>query len=309
MKAKRLLSGLTSLALSLSAFAGLGTGSAVKPVEAQAAQANWKFDFGGSGAAGGYTGVSATDGYDAGRGYGFAQTWSVANVSAGGSGATADAVQFKDYGSGNTFNVDLPKGLYEVKVIIGNAPRTTIKLEGMVQMMNLTGLGATETVKLPVTDGQLNIQAVEGMSKREQSIAAVEITQVNTTGEMPPMVWICGDSTVANYYNCADTSQHGWGQFLGNYVDTDYWEIRNQATSGQYAKGFYDGGQFAPIEYYGKAGDIYIISIGINDTNYSNKDEYREVVTTMVQKAKQKKLRKTTWQPYWIQLKMWLFQK
>ena len=91
MKAKRLISGLTSLALSLSAFAGLGNLSAVKPVEAQAAQANWKFDFGGSGAAGGYTGVSATDGYNSGRGYGFAQTWNVSNVSAGGSGVTADA--------------------------------------------------------------------------------------------------------------------------------------------------------------------------------------------------------------------------
>ena len=288
MKAKRLISGLTSLALSLSAFAGLSDLSAVKPVEAQAAQANWKFDFGGSGAAGGYTGVSATDGYNSGRGYGFAQTWNVSNVSAGGSGVTADAVKFNDYGTGNTFNVDLPKGLYEVKVTIGNAPRTTIKLEGMVQMMNLTGRGATETVKLPVTDGQLNIQAVEGMSKREQSISAVEITQINTTGTMPPMVWICGDSTVANYYNCADTSQHGWGQFFNGSVFGSGYEVRNMATSGQYAKGFVDGGQFAPIETYGKSGDYYIISIGINDSNYSNETEYYNTVTDMVKRAKAK---------------------
>lgn len=288
MKAKRLISGLTSLALSLSAFAGLSDFSAVKPVEAQAAQANWKFDFGGSGAAGGYTGVSAADGYNAGRGYGFAQTWNVANVSAGGSGVTADAVKFNDYGSGNTFNVDLPKGLYEVKVTIGNAPRTTIKLEGMAQMMNLTGRGATETVKLPVTDGQLNIQAVEGMSKREQSISAVEITQINTTGTMPPMVWICGDSTVANYYNCADTSQHGWGQFFNGSVFGSGYEVRNMATSGQYAKGFVDAGQFAPIEKYGKSGDYYIISIGINDSNYSNETEYYNTVTDMVKRAKAK---------------------
>ncbi|MBP5379571.1 MAG: RICIN domain-containing protein [Ruminococcus sp.] len=288
MKAKRLLSGLTSLALSLSAFVGLGNISAVKPVEAQAAQANWKFDFGGSGAAGGYTGVSATDGYNSGRGYGFAQTGNVSNVSAGGSGITADAVKLNNYGSGNTFNVDLPKGLYEVKVTIGNAPRTTIKLEGMVQMMNLTGRGAVETVKLPVTDGQLNIQAVEGMSGREQSISAVEITQINDTGTMPPMVWICGDSTVANYYNCADTSQHGWGQFFNGSVFGSGYEVRNMATSGQYAKGFVDAGQFAPIETYGKQGDYYIISIGINDSNYSNETEYYNTVTDMVKRAKAK---------------------
>lgn len=288
MKAKKLLSGITSLALSLSAFAGLGAAEQIRPAEVKAATANWKFDFGGSGAASGYTGVSAADGYNSGRGYGFAQTWNVANVSAGGSGILADAVKFNDYGSGNTFNVDLPKGLYEVKVTVGNAPRTTIKLEGMVQMMNLTGRGATETVKLPVTDGQLNIQAVEGMSKREQSISAVEIRQVNDTGTMPPMVWICGDSTVANYYNCADISQHGWGQFYQSQLPAGTYEVRNMATSGQYAKGFVDGGQFAPIEKYGKSGDYYIISIGINDTNYSNNTEYYNVVTDMVKRAKAK---------------------
>ncbi len=288
MKAKKLLSGLASLALSLSAFTGLGAVEQIRPAEVKAASANWKFDFGGSGAASGYTGVSAADGYNAGRGYGFAQTWNVSNVSAGGSGVLADAVKFNDYGTGNTFNVDLPKGLYEVKVTVGNAPRTTIKLEGMVQMMNLTGRGATETVKLPVTDGQLNIQAVEGMSKREQSISAVEIRQINDTGTMPPMVWICGDSTVANYYNCADTSQHGWGQFYQSQLPAGSYEVRNMATSGQYAKGFVDGGQFAPIETYGKAGDYYIISIGINDSNYSNETEYYNTVTDMVKRAKAK---------------------
>ena len=60
------------------------------------------------------------------------------------------------------------------------------------------------------------------------------------------------------------------------------------AASGQYAKGFVDAGQFAPIETYGKEGDIYVISIGINDTNYSNADEYYEIVTGMVKTAKSK---------------------
>ena len=53
MKAKKMLSGLTSLALSLSAFAGIGAADAIRPTDAKAASGNWKFDFGGSGAAGG----------------------------------------------------------------------------------------------------------------------------------------------------------------------------------------------------------------------------------------------------------------
>ena len=288
MKIRRFLSGLTSLALSFTALTGICGTENYRPVTAKAAQTSWKFDFGGSGAANGYTGVSASDGYDSGRGYGFAQTWNVANSNGGGSGVLADAVKFNSGDSGNTFNVALPRGLYEIKVTAGNAPRTTIKLEGMVQMMNLTGLGAAETVKIPVTDGQLNIQAVEGMSNREQSIAAVEINQLNDTGEMPPTVWICGDSTVANYYNCADTSQHGWGQFFSGRLPSGTYDVRNMATSGQYAKGFVDAGQFAPIETYGKSGDYYIISIGINDSNYSNETEYYNTVTDMVKKAKAK---------------------
>ena len=286
MKLKKLLSGVTSLALSMTAFAGMNISS--EKIQANAATANWKFDFGAGGTASGYTGVSAADGYNASKGYGFAQTGNVSNVAANGKNAIADAVKFNNYGAANTFNVDLPKGLYQVTVTVGNSPRTSIKMEGMLQMMNLTGCGATETIQIPVTDGQLNIQAVEGMSGREQSIAALEITQINTTGQMKPTIWICGDSTVANYYNAADTAQHGWGQFLGNYVDTKTYEIRNMATSGQYAKGFVEGGQFAPIEYYGKAGDYYIISIGINDTNYSNGDEYYNYVSDMVKKAKAK---------------------
>ncbi|MDE5563950.1 MAG: RICIN domain-containing protein [Oscillospiraceae bacterium] len=285
---QRILS--TLLACSL-AMPGMTAGMLSDSTLTVSAASNWKFDFGGGNVSSGYTGVSASDGYNAGKGYGFANTGAVSNVNAGGSGAGSDAVSFNNDDIGNTFNVDLPKGLYQVTITTGNAPRCSIKMEGMLQIINVTGLNATETVQIPVTDGQLNIQAVTGMANREHSISAVEITQLNDTGVMNPHIWICGDSTVANYYNCADTSQHGWGQFLGDYLKgtaAEGYVIRNMAASGQYAKGFVDGGQFDCIESYGKSGDYYIISIGINDTNYSNADEYTQVVTDMVQRAKKK---------------------
>ena len=282
MSKKKFISALTSLALSLSAFAGTGAALPNTALNAAAASGNWKFDFGGGGTASGYTGVSASDTYNASRGYGF--SGSVSNVTAGGSGALSDAVRF----SGGSFSVDLPTGLYSVSVTLGNDSRTSIVMENMLQMINLTGNNAVETIQIPVTDGQLNIEAVDGRAGTAHSISAIEITQLSTSTEMAPTIWICGDSTVANYYNVDDTSQHGWGQFLGSYIDSSYWQIRNMAASGQYAKGFVDAGQFDAIEYYGKTGDIYIISIGINDTNYSNATEYTEVVTDMVKRAKKK---------------------
>ncbi len=288
MRFKRLISGLTSAVLALSAFAGTSFSAPEKGFRAEAAEANWSFDFGGNGTADGYTGVSASTGYSASAGYGFAQTGNVSNVSAGGSGALSDAVKFNSTDGGNTFNVDLPNGLYRITVTTGNVSRTTIKMEGMLQMINLTGNNAVETVEIPVTDGQLNVQAVAGRANTEFSISAMQITQLNTTGETRPTIWLCGDSTVANYYNTVDTAQHGWGQFLGDYINTNIFQVRNMAASGQYAKGFVDGGQFDAIETYGKSGDYYIISIGINDTSYSNADEYYNVVTDMVQRAKAK---------------------
>ena len=247
MRFKKIVSGIVSAAMSLGMFAGIGEIPTKSGLEASAAATEWKFDLGGGGTESGYTGVSASDGYNTSRGYGFAQTWNVTNASTSGRGAGSDSVVFNSDDTGNTFNVDLPKGLYEVKVTVGNAPRTSIKMEGMLQMMNLTRLNATETVKLPVTDGQLNIHAVTGIKNGERSISAIEIKQVNTTGEMPPTVWICGDSTVANYYNQDDSAQHGWGQFFQSKIAGSGYEVRNMATSGQYAKAFLDGGQFAPI--------------------------------------------------------------
>ena len=287
MKVKKLISGLTSAALSLTAFAGLGT-APQNPVTAQAAGGNWKFDLGGSGAASGYTGVSAKDAYSASKGYGFTSTGNVSNVSAKGSGAYSDAVQFNNTSSSNVFKVDLPKGTYEVKVVTGNVSRTTINIEGIPQMINLTGNNAVETIQIPVTDGSLEVQAGAGKSGTAFSISAIEVTQINTTGETDPTIWICGDSTVASYYNVSEKSQHGWGQFLGDNIDTDYWQVRNLAASGQYAKGFIDAGQFKPVEKYGKKGDVYLIAIGINDSKYYDGAEYATYITDMVKKAKAK---------------------
>jgi len=288
MKFKKIVSGIMSAAMALTAFGGMNLRSPEKALVAEAAAANWKFDLGGKGTASGYTGVSATDGYSASKGYGFAQTGNVSNVSASGSGALSDAVQFKKTNGENTFNVDLPKGLYEITVTTGNTSRTSIKAEGMLQLINLTGNNAVEKFQIPVTDGQLNIQAVEGKSGTAFSISAIDIKQLNTTGATNPTIWICGDSTVCNYYNSSASSQHGWGQFFGSHVSSKGYVVRNMAASGQYAKGFVSAGQFKPIETYGKKGDVYIISIGINDTNYSNATEYYNTVTDMVKKSKAK---------------------
>ncbi len=266
-------------------------GSSTVSLSADAAGTNYHFDFGGNGAASGYTPVSAADGYDSKKGYGFANTAGVKNVTASGSNELSDAVQFTDTSWSNTFNVDLQNGLYRVSVTLGNTNRTSVVAEDVLQIINMTGNNAYDSILIPVTDGQLNIMVTNGKEGYPHTLSAVDIEWVSADTQLPPTIWMCGDSTVCNYYPKETSAQAGWGQVLDKFVDTNKWQIRDMAASGQYAKGFIEAGQFAPIQKYGKSGDIYIISIGINDTNYSNADEYKQAVTDMVRQAKDRGMR------------------
>lgn len=266
-------------------------GSSNASLNADAAGTNYHFDFGGNGAASGYIPVSASDGYDSKKGYGFANTAGVKNVNASGSNALSDAVQFTDTSWSNTFNVDLQNGLYRVSVTLGNTNRTSVVAEDVLQIINMTGNNAYDSILVPVTDGQLNIMVTNGKEGYPHTLSAVDIEWVSADTQLPPTIWMCGDSTVCNYYPKETSAQAGWGQVLDKFVDTNKWQIRDMAASGQYAKGFIEAGQFAPIQKYGKKGDIYIISIGINDTNYSNADEYKQAVTDMVKQAKDRGMR------------------
>jgi lysophospholipase L1-like esterase len=269
------------------ALTGLSGYVPTQSLHAEAAT-SYKFDFGAGGTASGCTGVSASTSYSAALGYGFADTTGVKNVSAAGSDALSDAVQFTSTDKGNTFNVDLPNGLYRVTVTLGNTTRTSIRAEDVLQIINMTGNNATDSILIPITDGQLNIMATEGKAGYAFTLSELDIEWVSDATELPATIWMCGDSTVCNYYPLATSTQAGWGQVLSQYVDSSKWQVRNLAASGQYAKGFVDAGQFDAVLKYGKEGDMYIISIGINDTNYSNADEYTETVTSMVQQAKAK---------------------
>ena len=281
---------LTAALSALCMTAALAGALPSAPLSASAASSSWKFDFGNGGVAGGYTGVSASTGYDSGRGYGFSYGTSVSDVGASGSGALSDAVQFNNASptGKNTFCADVPNGLYQVSVWLGNTNRTSVAIEGMYQIMNMTGNGAYHTLQVPVTDGQLNICACEGKAGYAFTMSALEIQQISTQTHTNPTIWVCGDSTVCNYYplsNSDQGAQAGWAQLLPDVVDSSQWQVMNMATGGQFAKGFLDAGQFTVIEKNGQPGDIYIISIGINDGNYSNETEYYNSVTDMAKRA------------------------
>jgi len=261
------------------------------PISFVNAATEYKFDFGGGSVEPGYIGVSATTAYSKALGYGFNTPSNMRNVSASGSGVASDAVQFLTYGtkSTNTFNVDLPNGLYEVKVILGNTSRASVAAEGVFQIINMTGNNAVDKFQIPITDGQLNILVTEGKAGTAFTLSALEIKKLSDNPVTKPTIYIGGDSTVCNYYPLDTSVQAGWGQMLSKFVSTDLFQIRNMASSGQIARGFRDDGQFEAIMKYLKPGDFFIIQLGINDTNAKNEtteEQFKEIMRDMVVKAK-----------------------
>ncbi|HPD00331.1 MAG TPA: GDSL-type esterase/lipase family protein [Acetivibrio sp.] len=260
-------------------------------LQGNAAANEYKFDFGGGAVEWGYIGVSASTAYSKSQGYGFNTPWNMKNVTASGSGLTSDAVQFLVYGtkSENTFNVDLDNGLYEVKVTLGNTQRASVAAEGVYQIINMTGNCATDKFQIPITDGQLNILVTEGKAGTAFTLSALEIKKISDVPVTNRTIYIGGDSTVCNYYPLDSSVQAGWGQMLSKFVDTNTFQIRNMASSGQIARGFRDDGQFEAIMKYLKTGDLFILQFGINDTNEKNSTteaQFKEIMTDMVVKAK-----------------------
>lgn len=260
---------------------------------AQAAANEYKFDFGAGAVENGYTGVSATEAYTSAKGYGFNTPANMRNVSASGTGVASDAVQFVTFGtkSTNTFNVDLSNGLYEVKVVLGNTARSSVAAEGVYQIINMTGNGATDQFQIPVTDGQLNLLVTEGKEGTAFTLSALEIRKISNQTVTKRTIYIGGDSTVCNYYPLSSSVQGGWGQLFPSYVNTSTFQVRNMASSGQFARGFRDDGQMEAILKYIKPGDYFILQLGINDTNAKNNTteaEFKEIMRDMVRQAKNK---------------------
>ena len=257
----------------------------------------YKFDLGGKGAAEGWTAVSAKDAYSAEKGYGFNTPDNVEDVDSKGENELSDGVKFltgsDSTNSDNTFNVDLPSGLYEIVVYAGgDAFRQSICAEGHFQVMDLVGSTNSDYFRVPVTDGQLNLYTRAGKDGQTYALSAITIAKLSDDPTLPPTVWFCGDSTVCNYYPDKSApygyqyGRHGWGQDFASFIK-DGWYVHNMATGGQTAEGFFTSGQHDTVKTYIKKGDYYIIGIGINDQGRKLPEQlYKMYITNMVKDAK-----------------------
>nr|WP_232510181.1 GDSL-type esterase/lipase family protein [Paenibacillus crassostreae] len=253
----------------------------------------YRFDFGEGNVAPGYIGVSSTERYSLTKGYGFNIPEHMKNIVSSGKGLHSDAVQFLSTGvkSKNTFNLDLPNGLYEIKVTLGDTARSSVAAEDVYQIMNMTGINPTDKFQLPITDGQLNIIVTPGEEGKTYTLSSLEIIQISEDPITNRTIYVGGDSTVSNYYPLMTSERGGWGQMLFRYLKKDTFQIRNMATAGQASRGFLNDGQTEAIVKYIKPGDYFLLQLGINDTHRNStitRDEFKSNMRDIIQQVQAK---------------------
>jgi lysophospholipase L1-like esterase len=85
-----------------------------------------------------------------------------------------------------------------------------------------------------------------------------------------PTVYIVGDSTVKNGSGKGDGGLWGWGDFIGQFLDTTKVAIQNHALGGTSSRSFQDKGLWTPVFKKLKKGDYVLIQFGHNDNGPLN---------------------------------------
>src|SRR6478609_6791552 len=85
-----------------------------------------------------------------------------------------------------------------------------------------------------------------------------------------PTVFIVGDSTVKNGSGKGDGGLWGWGDFIGQFLDTTKVNIQNHALGGTSSRSFQSKGLWEPVFKQLKKGDYVLIQFGHNDNGQIN---------------------------------------
>ncbi len=248
---------------------------------------SFKFQFGATKAAPGYTLVPTTAVYSREAGYGFEPGTAVTAVTRD----TGDALQRGAVTATGilTFSVKVPEGNYRVTVTLGDptaASTVTVKAEArrlMVEHLSTAaGQFATRTFMVNIrsprisTGGEvildsreMNLETHEAISRgwddkltlafsdTHPAVAAIEIKKVDDVTTL----FILGDSTV--------TDQGGgggsWGQMAPRWFKPEV-VVANHAESGETLKGFLKERRWEKVLDSLKAGDYVLIEFGTNDS-------------------------------------------
>lgn len=96
--------------------------------------------------------------------------------------------------------------------------------------------------------------------------------------QQKPVLFLIGDSTMANKEKPDKNPEHGWGQVLPLFF-TGGIEIQNHAMNGRSSKSFRTEGRWDTIEKQLKKGDFVIIEFGHNDQKLKDSTKFTNPYT------------------------------
>lgn len=99
---------------------------------------------------------------------------------------------------------------------------------------------------------------------------AILLSNFTQKKQTKPTIFIVGDSTVKNGSGKGDGGLWGWGDFIGQFLDTTKVAIQNHALGGTSSRSFQDKGLWEPVFNQLKKGDYVFIQFGHNDNGPIN---------------------------------------
>lgn len=96
----------------------------------------------------------------------------------------------------------------------------------------------------------------------------------NNLGEKKPTVYLVGDSTVKNGQGDGAGGLWGWGDYIGQFLDSTQVNVENHALGGTSSRTFQAKGLWEPVKDSLKEGDYVLIQFGHNDSGPIN-DNFR----------------------------------
>ncbi|WP_426446827.1 rhamnogalacturonan acetylesterase [Paenibacillus sp. S-38] len=217
-----------------------------------------QFDFGSGAPEPGYTKITHESLYREELGYGFTDLSRVASRERGEPDTLRGGFCIP---LGTAFVVDVPNGIYDVALTIGDAIAPT---ETSVRACSRPVLHKVRTEEGQFTKRSFAVHVKDGRLRLTFSGSAPRINAlVITPSPSTTAVFLVGDSTVTD--EGEDNFPYaGWGMMLSTYFKSGV-AVANYAKSGRSSKSFHDEGRLAPVLEAMKPHDYLLIQFGHND--------------------------------------------
>ena len=105
--------------------------------------------------------------------------------------------------------------------------------------------------------------------------ARAEGTNLANVPTRPPVIFLCGDSTMSNKPLTPPHPERGWGQMFTAYFK-DGVRVENLAMNGRSSKSFSDEGRWQQVRDRLQPGDFVVIQFGHNDQKQDARDRFTE---------------------------------